>query len=64
MAGKNRPSFLKRQKEQQRQARAARKREERFARRSRSQESEAPEVLDSAEVPAEGPAEEESSTEA
>ena len=44
--------------------RAARKREERFARRSRSQESEAPEVLDSAEVPAEGPAEEESSTEA
>ncbi len=33
MAGRNRPSFLKKQKEEQRRARAARKREERRARR-------------------------------
>jgi hypothetical protein len=33
MAGRNRPSFLKRQKEEQRRARAARKREERRARK-------------------------------
>jgi len=33
MAGRNRPSFLKRQKEEQRRARAAKKREERRARK-------------------------------
>jgi len=33
MAGKNRPSFLKRQKEQQRLARAQQKRDERRARK-------------------------------
>ena len=36
MAGRNRPSFLKKQKEQQRRARADRKREERRARRQRT----------------------------
>jgi len=35
MPGRNRPSFLKKQKEEQRRARAARKREERQARRQR-----------------------------
>jgi hypothetical protein len=33
VAGRNRPSFLKKQKEEQRRARAARKREERRARK-------------------------------
>jgi hypothetical protein len=33
LAGRNRPSFLKKQKEEQRRARAARKREERRARK-------------------------------
>ena len=33
MAGRNRPSFLKKQKEEQRRARAAKKREERRARK-------------------------------
>ena len=54
MAGKNRPSFLKRQKEQQRQARATRKREDRLARkRGRTQEGEAPAESDEVERPAE-----------
>ena len=35
MAGRNRPSFLKKQKEEQRRARATRKREERRARKQR-----------------------------
>jgi hypothetical protein len=36
VAGRNRPSFLKKQKEEQRRARAARKREERRARKQRA----------------------------
>jgi hypothetical protein len=47
VAGRNRPSFLKKQKEEQRRARATRKREERRARKQavplKDQELEAPE---------------------
>lgn len=63
MAGKQRPSFLKRQKEQKRQARAAAKREQRQARKQekadRAGESEwlEPETVESGGV--EGAAEEE-----
>jgi hypothetical protein len=39
LAGRNRPSFLKKQKEVQRRDRAARKREERLARKHRTLES-------------------------
>jgi len=38
LAGRNRPSFLKKQKEVQRRDRAARKREERLARKRRTLE--------------------------
>ncbi len=37
MSGRNRPSFLKKQKEEQRRARATRKREERQARKLAAQ---------------------------
>ena len=49
VAGRNRPSFLKKQKEEQRRARAMRKREERQARRQaaqlKHQEPQAPEGI-------------------
>ncbi len=49
MAGRNRPSFLKKQKEDQRRARATRKREERRARRqAAAQPEQEPEALEGA----------------
>jgi hypothetical protein len=65
LAGKQRPSFLKRQKEQKRLARAAAKREQRQARKQEKAEHAgepegfAPEAAESAEV--EGAGEEEDS---
>ncbi len=52
LPGRNRPSFLKKQKEEQRRARAARKREERQARRqARSSKETVPEALNEGSKP-------------
>jgi hypothetical protein len=52
LAGRNRPSFLKKQKEEQRRARANRKREERRARKHATQLGEPdPMTLDGAPEP-------------
>ena len=60
MPGKQRPSFLKRQKEQKRLARAAAKREERRARKAGKagydEGSEGPEPVTMAEAAGESPA--------
>ncbi len=63
MAGRNRPSFLKKQKEEQRRARANRKREERRARKHATQLGEPdPTALDGAPEPGDLDALDETST--
>jgi len=55
VSGRNRPSFLKKQKEEQRRARATKKREERRARKQAAQLNEQnPSVPEATPVPAEG----------
>ncbi len=54
MAGRNRPSYLKKQKEEQRRARATKKREERRARKQAPRLTELDPSLTGASEPADG----------